>query len=140
MLIPDDEQFKSYLKEFHPVAPESLPTKKHSIATRRSFILVAGAAACVAALVLISLSVHHRHQPAQPTEISGSVADAQQLATLKPSRPIPNTPQLHMSTPVLTKLALDDSEAFDALLTDESRDGLPSMQGERSALRVLAKE
>jgi hypothetical protein len=45
-----------------------------------------------------------------------------------------------MSTPVLTKLALDDSKAFDALLTDESQTVLPSMQGEQSALRVLAND
>lgn len=140
MSIPDDEQFKSYLKEFRPIAPESLRTKKHSVATRRVFVLAAGATACLAALVVALLLVPHRQKPSQPAEAKESLADAPQLATLQASRPIASTPQLHMSTPVLTKLALDDSQAFDALLTNESRTRLPRMQSERSALRVLAKE
>jgi hypothetical protein len=42
--------------------------------------------------------------------------------------------------PALTKLALDDDQAFDRLLTGESRAAFPAMQAEQSALRVLAKE
>jgi hypothetical protein len=42
--------------------------------------------------------------------------------------------------PALTKLALDDDQAFDRLLTDESRTAFPVMHAEPSALRVLAKE
>jgi hypothetical protein len=67
--------------------------------------------------------------------------------TTKPSNPVAmqavqsiGVPQTQMSTPALTKLALDDSEAFDALLARESRTVLPSMQDEHSALRVLSKE
>jgi hypothetical protein len=44
-----------------------------------------------------------------------------------------------VTSPALTKLALDDEKAFDGLLTDESRDMLPSMQREQSALKILAK-
>jgi len=40
----------------------------------------------------------------------------------------------------LTKLALENSEHFEALLTDRSQTVLPSFQGENSTLRVLAKE
>jgi len=42
--------------------------------------------------------------------------------------------------PALTKLALDDDQAFDRLLTDESRAAFPAIDAEPGALRVLAKE
>lgn len=45
----------------------------------------------------------------------------------------------HLSTVALTKLALDDSPAFDSLLARESRTMFPGMQADQSALRVLAK-
>jgi hypothetical protein len=46
---------------------------------------------------------------------------------------------MRISTVALTRLALDDSEAFDALLARESQTMFPGMQGNQSALRVLAK-
>lgn len=139
MSIPDDEKFASYLKEFRPVAPEPLPAKKHSVVTRRAFVL-AGAAACMAALVLGLLLTPHHQKSKQPTNIGRSSGDATQLATSQSFRTMASTPRLHINTPVLTKLALDDSAAFDALLADESRTELPRMQSEQSALRVLAKD
>ena len=48
MPILDDEQFEQYLKEFHPVAPESLEIEKHSGRARRPFVIMGWAAACAA--------------------------------------------------------------------------------------------
>jgi hypothetical protein len=48
-------------------------------------------------------------------------------------------PATQISTVALTKLALDDSRAFDDLLARESQTMFPGMEGKQSALRVLAK-
>jgi hypothetical protein len=48
-------------------------------------------------------------------------------------------PATRVSTVALTKLALDDSQAFDALLARESQTMFPGMQGNQSALRALGK-
>ncbi len=137
MSLPDDEQFKSYLKGFRPVAPESLHTKRRSGATRRVFLLAAGAAACfILALLWIP---RHPKQPL-PTSTSSGPADPSQIAMLQASPPNVNARQSQISTPVLTKLAFDDREAFNVFLTDKLQTQLPRMEGEQSALRVLAKE
>lgn len=41
---------------------------------------------------------------------------------------------------VLTRVGLQDREKLDAFLFEQSRNVLPSFQGEKSTLRVLAKE
>jgi hypothetical protein len=51
----------------------------------------------------------------------------------------PESAATRVSTVALTRLALDDSPAFDALLARESQSMFPVMQGNQSALRVLAK-
>lgn len=137
MSLPDDEQLKSYLKGFRPVAPESLHTKRRSGATRRVFLLAAGAAAC---FILALLWIPRHAKQTLPTSTSSGPADALQNAMLQASRPNVNARQSQISAPVLAKLAFDDREAFDAFLTDKLRTQLPRMEGERSALRVLAKE
>ena len=43
------------------------------------------------------------------------------------------------STIALTRLAIEEQTAFDAVITSDSQAMFPSMQEERSALRVLAK-
>jgi hypothetical protein len=45
-----------------------------------------------------------------------------------------------MNSFLLTKLALEDNQTFDAVLTEESRKVLPNLQGQGSMLRVLAAE
>jgi hypothetical protein len=48
--------------------------------------------------------------------------------------------QRELNNVQLTWLALDDEEKFDEVLSEQSRRVLPDLQGERSTLRVLAKE
>ncbi|MGA7969290.1 MAG: hypothetical protein WCC32_12520 [Terriglobales bacterium] len=60
-------------------------------------------------------------------------------AAIRDTRSSEIRPAARISTVALTKLALDNSQAFDALLSRESQTMFPGMQGNQSALRVLAK-
>jgi site-specific recombinase len=137
MTSPDDEQFKSYLKGFRPVPPEPLQTRRHSVRARRLFTLAAGATAGLAAIVVVLLL------PSRTRERIVSTADVsspnQETAT-RVARTLSSAKRSQMSTPALTKLALDDRETFNELMTEKLRTQFPSMNGEQSALRVLAKE
>ncbi len=55
MPILDDEQFERYLKEFRPVAPESLQIQEQPSPARPHFAYLAWAAACVALLLVFVL-------------------------------------------------------------------------------------
>jgi hypothetical protein len=118
----DEDDLERYLKKFQPRAIRQLEVRRQ---TGNSWLRRMAAAVVVLA-GSISLWYAQR-KTAKPPE----------KPTIQAVRSITN---IHMSTPVLTKLALDDSKAFDALLTNESQTVLPSMQGEQSALRVLAND
>jgi hypothetical protein len=66
-------------------------------------------------------------------------AKGTEAAAIRDIRPNEIRPAMRISTVALTRLALDDSQAFDALLARESQTMFPGMQGNQSALRVLAK-
>ena len=66
MPILDDEQFEQYLKEFRPVAPESLQIEKQPSRARRPFAYLAWAAACAASVLLVFL-LWNRLKPPQPS-------------------------------------------------------------------------
>jgi|SRR5580700_7670840 hypothetical protein len=121
---PHDEDLELYLKKFQPRTIRRLDVRRQ---TGNSWLR--RMAAVVVFAGIISLWYAQRKTVKPPEKF-----------TIQAVRSIRNMPQTHMSTPVLTKLALDDSKAFDALLTNESRTVLPSMQGEQSALRVLAND
>jgi len=118
----DEDDLERYLKKFQPRAIRQLEVRRQ---TGNSWLRR------MAAVVVVfagSISIWYaQRKTAKPPE----------KPTIQAVRSITN---IHMSTPVLTKLALDDSKAFDALLTNESQTELPSMQGEQSALRVLAND
>jgi hypothetical protein len=118
----DEDDLERYLKKFQPRAIRQLEVRRQ---TGNSWLRR------MAAVVVVfagSISIWYaQRKTAKPPE----------KPTIQAVRSITN---IHMSTPVLTKLALDDSKAFDALLTNESQTVLPSMQGEQSALRVLAND
>jgi hypothetical protein len=118
----DEDDLERYLKKFQPRAIRQLEVRRQ---TGNSWLRR------MAAVVVVfagSISLWYaQRKTAKPPE----------KPTIQAVRSITN---IHMSTPVLTKLALDDSKAFDALLTNESQTVLPSMQGEQSALRVLAND
>lgn len=122
MPILDDEQFEQYLKEFHPVAPESLEIKKHSGRARRPFAIMAWAAACAGALVL-ALLLWHRPKPTRPESASQVAAS--------PSLTIGSANALLVHAPSL-------KEAFDKLSFQPQPASQP--EGKQSALDALSKE
>jgi len=56
--ILDDEQFERYLKEFCPLAPESLQIEKRPSRARRPFVVTMWGSACAASLLLAFLLWH----------------------------------------------------------------------------------
>ena len=122
MPILDDEQFKNYLKEFRPLAPESLQIEKQPRRARRPFVVITWAAACAASLLLVFLW-WHRPKPAQP-------ANALQLAS-SPSLTIGRANAWLVHAPSL-------KEAFDELSFQPQPASQPA--GKQSALTVLSKD
>jgi hypothetical protein len=118
---PHDEDLELYLKKFKPRTIRRLDVRRQ---TGNSWLRRMAAVVVFAGIISLWYAQRKTAKPPEKPRIQA----------------IRNMPQTHMSTPVLTKLALDDSKAFDALLTNESRTVLPSMQGEQSALRVLAND
>jgi hypothetical protein len=137
MANSDDEQFKNYLKSFRPVTPQSLQAKRHLAKPRRLFAVAVGVAASLAATVIVVLLLSHSREHTLST---GKRSVTEQTTMLQTSRPIASATQSKISTPVLTKLALEDPEAFNTLMTERLQTQFPAMKGEQSALRVLAKE
>jgi hypothetical protein len=121
-----DEELERYLREFEPRAARAL--KLPHTTEGRWLWLAAGAAAAVLLAAGMAFWQGLGHEPGAGT--TGRIHDVQPGEIRLQTRP---------STPVLTQLAIEDQKAFDAVVTSESRAMFPSMQEERSALRVLAK-
>ena len=122
MPILDVEQFERYLKEFRPLAPESLQIEKRPSRARRPFVVMTWAAACAASLLMAFL-LWHRSKPGEPP-------NAQQLAR-SPSLTIGRANALLVHAPSL-------KEAFDELSFRPQPASQP--EGKQSALAVLSKE
>src|ERR1700723_1405600 len=118
----NDEQFEKYLKNFRPVDPEPLPvrTKKHTAGANSRSALAACAVACLAAVALVIIVLSSGRGDAK-----GGGNDGRRV---------------ELTTMALTKLALDDRQAFDEFITDKTQSQFPPMSTEHSALRVLAKQ
>lgn len=121
-----DEEMERYLRKFQPRAVRQLGVLRQ---TEKPWLRRLAAAAVVVFAAGISLWYAQRKTTKLP-----------ETAIVQDVRLTPSVPQTRMNTLVLTKLAFEDGTAFDELLTDESRTALPRMEGEQSALRVLAKE
>jgi len=119
------EELERYLRTFQPRPIRQLGVPQAG--SRRVWRLAAAAIVIFAAGVLLWYAQRKEGR-------------AREMVTIQHGRSSAGMPHARRSIPALTKLALDDSEAFDAFLTDESQSLLPSMQSEQSALRVLAKE
>ena len=120
-----DEEVERYLAEFEPrpVRALEVPGNKRVWPLR----LVAAAV-----IVLIGgVSLWYLRQ-----ETKG-VKDALSRRHVLPATAVRAS---NLNAIALTKLALEDNELFEALLTDRSQSVLPSFQGENSTLRVLAYE
>ena len=122
MPILDDEQFERYLKEFRPLALESLQIEKQPVRARRPFALALWAAACAASLLLAFL-LWHRPKPRQPANIP-QIAGSQSLTIGRA-----NALLVHASSL---------KEACDQLSFQSKPASQP--EGKQSALAVLSKE
>lgn len=134
MVDPDDNQFETYLKSFHPVVPEPLPAKRSVRRSRRLLVLAATAAAGLAAAVIVIVLLSRSSQPVP--QLTGRSSPTQEMDV----QSLNLASRSQISTTLLTKLALDDHQAFDEFMTEKLRAQFPPMKDERSALRVLAKE
>ena len=122
MPILDDEQFERYLKEFRPLAPESLQIQKRPSRARRPFVVTMWASAC-AASVLLAFLLWHRPRPFQPAS-APQFAGSQSLTIGRANALLVHAPSL--------------KEAFDDLSFQPQPASQP--EGKQSALAALSKE
>ncbi len=125
-----DEEMEKYLKEFKPRAIRPLtiqPVKREDLAPRFWLATIAVAAIMLAAG--FSIFVSRRETVVVP-----------QASNARPAASRAALVEKRMNTFLLTQLALEDSQAFDAFMSDESRRVLPSLQGQDSMLQILAVE
>ena len=76
MQTPDDEQFETYLKRFHPLAPKAIKTFEITDTSRRLLALAAWITALAAVLIAATMIWHtrdsrdvkfvDRHAPLEP--------------------------------------------------------------------------
>jgi hypothetical protein len=121
-----DEEMERYLKKFQPraVRPLEISRQSGNVWMRRL--------AAAAVLVLAGgISLWYGQHKTPGSLKTAKVSELQSIVSSAPRS---------ASTLYLTRLALEDNQAFEALLTKESRMELPDLQGEQSTLRVLAKE
>lgn len=122
MPILDDEQFERYLKEFRPLAPESLRTERQRSGSRRPFVVMAWSAACAVSLLLAFLWWHRPRSPQQGSV--PQVAASQSLTIGRANALLTHAPSLN--------------KAFDELSFQPKPASQP--EGKQSALAVLGKE
>ncbi len=130
MPIPDDEQFEAFLKQFRPLAPETLPAEDRAPQSRRSFVLGAWTAAAAAILIAGALTLHIR---SNPVPVSNPASDAASGPQLVPSQPLTIRSANALLAAVPSFKAAVDNMAF------HSRT-IPFPNGKQSAIAVLSKE
>jgi hypothetical protein len=127
---PDDEQFEAYLKRFHPIAPEPVPTLSVSHSSRRSLPFGTWLAAVAAILVMGAVILHIRSNRVVISNRAGDAAIAERHA---PSEPLTmRSANAWLATAPSFKAAVDDL-AFRSQTS-------PLPQGKQSAVAVLSKE
>jgi hypothetical protein len=127
---PDDEQFEAYLKRFHPIAPEPVPTLSVGHSSRRSPLLGIWLAAAAAILVIGAGILHIR---SSRIVVSNTASDAAVAERHAPSEPLTmRSANAWLATAPSFKAAVDDL-AFRSQTS-------PLPQGKQSAVAVLSKE
>jgi len=127
---PDDEQFEAYLKRFHPIAPEPVPTLSVGHASRRSPPLGIWLAAVAAILVIGAVILHVR---SSRIVVSNTASDAAVSERHAPSEPLTmRSANAWLAAAPSFKAAVDDL----AFRSETS----PLPQGKQSAVAVLSKE
>src|SRR5258706_11076784 len=118
----NDEQFENYLREFEPRGPRALePKRQPALDSWRRLAAAAGVMIALGTSVWLVLHSSGRQQ-------------FQTVAVDKATVHVP------LSIVPLTKLAATDPARLDAELSAASRQVLPDFRGDKSTLRVLAKE
>ena len=130
MLIPDEERFEAYLKQFTPLAPEPLLIERHVRATRRSFALAAWAGAAVAIVVVAFFALHSRAGRPRSGQAMESLSRTEQLVRAQPLT--------IRSANALLAPAPSFKAAFDEIAFQPQ--AAPASKDQRSALAELAKE
>lgn len=133
---PDDVRFEHYLKNFRPIDPEPRPlhTKTHSVSARRRSALAVSAVACLAAVSLSFIVLPRGQENESEQSASRPFNDADAFSESNDAN------RVELPTIALTKLALDNHQAFDKFMTDKTQSQFPPMNAERSALRILARQ
>jgi hypothetical protein len=132
----DDKQFERYLRNFRPINPEPRPLhiKTHSVSARRRSALAVSAVACLAVVALAFIVLSHGQGNESEQSASRPYSDADAFSRSNDAK------RVELPTIALTKLALDNHQAFDKFMTDKTQSQFPPMNTEHSALRVLAMQ
>ena len=130
MPLSDDERFENYLKQFHPLAPEALPTEKRGGARQRLSVFAAWVAAAVVVLIVTVLMMRPRSKPAHSEESTGSIARVGQLT-------YPQALTIGSANALLAR-APSFKAAIDRVAFPPQTEQLP--QGTQRLLAVLGKE
>ncbi len=123
-LKDEDEEMEQYLRRFQPRAIVPL---RVSPQPGTAWLL----RLAVAAIVLAG-GIALWYAPRKTSKSENSVAIREMEGGVLPTS--------RVNTLALTELALNDSKAFDRVLTEQSRTMFPSMKTKESALQALAKE
>jgi hypothetical protein len=127
---PDDEQFEAYLKRFHPIAPEPVPTLSVGRSSRRSRPLGIWLAAVAAILVIGAVILRIR---SSRSVVSNAASDAAVAERHAPAEPLTmRSANAWLAAAPSFKAAVDDL-AFHS----QTR---PLPQGKQSAVAVLSRE
>jgi hypothetical protein len=126
-----DEKFENYLREFEPKKPRVLPVE---LLERKTAARFDGWKRLVAAAAIVltcgaALWTGLREKPSLSPEGTSE--------RFGPGKVVVGRKKTAFE---LTRVALEDSAAFEAAVEQESREILPRLDGPDSALRVLAKE
>jgi len=120
-----DEDMEQYLREFRPRGIRPLKIEEPS---RHFWPKTLAAAAAIALAAGLSIRLARRETAVVPPRVE---PPAQVRAALSEKR---------MNPFLLTQLALEDNRKFGAVMSEESRKVLPTLQGRGSMLRVFAAE
>jgi hypothetical protein len=126
---PDDRQFEEYLKQFRPLAPESLQTVTHRRTSPRRVVFILCAAA-TAVLFSVVIMMWPRSKPTNLVERTGSLAGLKQITN--------SQPLTLGSVNVLLANAPSVEAAVDLVTFQPRTTQLP--RGTQSALAMLSKE
>ena len=130
MQTPNDEHFEAYLKRFHPIAPEPVPTLSVGHSSRRSLSLGSWLAAVAAVLVVGAAILHVHNNRVVVPNTARNVASAQRNA--------PSEPLTMRSANAWLATAPSFKSAVDGLAFRPH--GSPLPQGKQSAVALLSKE